>query len=95
MKSAMAVQCLPLNSGTKDEVYARVDRVIQRIRLSGLPFRVGPFETTVEGPAEELWILAADLHRILVEDGCPGATYLKMFSAEDLGSTEEKLAPYA
>lgn len=95
MKSALAIQCLPQGVEGKQNVYHAVDRAIAAIEASGLPFTVGPFETVVEGPLDRLFALAEAAHRAVLEAGAPGvATYMKLFSAPDLGSSEEKTGKY-
>jgi uncharacterized protein YqgV (UPF0045/DUF77 family) len=95
MKSALAIQCLPLSANGREQAYRLVDRAISAIEDSGLPFTVGPFETVVEGDAEALFDLAKKAHLALIENGSPNvATYMKVFSGPDLGSTEEKVGKY-
>lgn len=95
MKSALAIQCLPQGAGPKSEVYRLVDRAIEVLDASGLPYTVGGFETVVEGPLDQLFTVAQAMHRAVLEAGSPGtATYLKIFSSPDLGSTEEKTGKY-
>ena len=95
MKSALAIQCLPKHTGSKEEGYALVDAAIAVIANSGLPYTVCPFETVVEGPLDELLHILAQAHKAVLEAGAPGVTsYIKLFSAPDLGSTDEKLAKY-
>jgi uncharacterized protein YqgV (UPF0045/DUF77 family) len=95
VKSALAIQCLPLSAADKQEAYRLVDGAIHVIESSGLPFTVGPFETVVEGDAEALFELAKKAHMALIHDGSPRvATYMKVFSGPDLGSTEEKVGKY-
>jgi len=95
MKSALAIQCLPQGSSGKAETYRLVDAAIAVLDASGLPYTVGGFETVVEGPLDELWAVAQAMHRAVLDAGGPGtATYLKLFSAPDLGSTEEKTGKY-
>lgn len=94
MKSALAIQCLPLAKGTKDEVYSMVDRAIKVIDSYGLPYQVGAFETTVEGPLDTLLELAGKAHKAMIEGGGSAATYMKLFSGESLGSTREKTEKY-
>lgn len=95
MKSALAIQCVPLSAAGKDEVYRIVDAAIAEIERSGLPFTVGPFETVVEGPTEALFTVAQAAHIAMVNCGAKScATYMKVFSGEDLGSTEEKTSQY-
>ena len=94
MKSALAIQCLPLKAGSKEEAYAMVDRAIAVIDGYGLPYQVGSFETTVEGPLDTLLELAGKAHKAMIEGGGSAATYMKLFSGESLGSTEEKTGKY-
>ena len=95
MKSALAIQCLPQGLEGKESVYRAVDKAIEAIEASGLSYTVGAFETVVEGPLDQLFDLAKAAHLAVLEAGAPGvATYMKLFSAPDLGSTEEKTAKY-
>lgn len=94
MKSALAIQCLPLAAEDAEETYALVDGAIAIIDASGLPYTVGPFETVVEGPLDTLWDIARRAHAAITESGAPVATYMKMFSAPELGSTEEKIGKF-
>ncbi|MCA1950128.1 MAG: thiamine-binding protein [Treponema sp.] len=93
--SAMAIQCLPMGLGTKAETYAVVDSVIKLIEESGLSYEVGPFETVVEGPLPRLLELAGQMHRRMLESGInTAASYIKLWSGTDLGSSEEKVGKY-
>ncbi len=97
MKSAMAIQCLPLSAQSNQAAYQMVDAAIAAIEASGLPYTVGPFETVVEGPLDRLFTLAEAAHRAILEAGGGSggvATYLKMFSGEKLGSSSEKVDKY-
>ena len=96
MKSALAIQCLPLGAGRKrEEVYALVDRAIEVIEASGLPYTVGPMETVVEGPLEKLFEVAQKAHRAILSAGAEGvATYMKLFTGPEMGSSEEKVRKY-
>ncbi len=95
MKSALAIQCLPLTASSKEEAYRLVDRAIAVIDASGLPYTVGPFETVIEGPVEKLFEVAREAHLAMLEHGSAQvATYMKMFSGPDLGSSEEKVGKY-
>lgn len=95
MKSAMAIQCLPQGLVDKARIYAAVDKAIEAIEASGLAYTVGPFETVVEGPLDRLVALAREAHEaVLAADAAGVATYIKLFSAPDLGSSEEKTAKY-
>jgi len=97
MKSALAIQCLPLSSQGKEEAYQMVDAAITAIQSFKLPLAVGPFETVVEGPLETLFEVAQAAHTAVLKaagDGGSVATYMKLFSGEELGSSEEKTAKY-
>ncbi|HUX50648.1 MAG TPA: thiamine-binding protein [Spirochaetia bacterium] len=97
MTSAMAIQCLPLSAASRKEAYAMVDAAIRIIEGSGLDYTVGPFETVVEGPVERLFPLAEEMHKAMLDaGGAKGgvATYMKIFSGEDMGSSEEKTGKY-
>ncbi len=95
MKSALAIQCLPLAGGDKQQRYGLVDRAIEAIASSGLPYTVGPMETVVEGDMEQLFDVARKAHKAILEAGAPSvATYMKLFSSPTLGSSEEKVRKY-
>ncbi len=94
MKSALSIQCLPLK-GNKEEIYEFVDEAIAVIENSGLPYTVGPFETTIEGELEQVWEVAYQAHRAVLRAGAGKViSYIKLASGEDLGTTAEKLAKY-
>lgn len=91
----MAIQCLPRSQGAKEDVYRLVDAAIAAIDKSGLPYTVCPMETVVEGPLEELFKVAEAAHKAVIEAGSNKVfTYIKIASAPDLGSSEEKTAKY-
>jgi len=93
--SALAIQCLPMGIGEKEKIYAIVDRVIQDIAASGLSYQVGPFETVIEGPLDTLLNLAGRLHkRMLAEGVSSAASYMKLWSGKNIGTSEEKTAKY-
>ena len=95
LKSALAIQCLPKIAGGNAETYRVVDAAIAVIEASGLPYTVGPFETVVEGDLDRLWAVAREAHQAILDAGSEGCwTYMKLFSAPLLGSSEEKTAKY-
>ena len=94
-RSALAIQCLPLGIMERDKAWTAVDKAIAAIDASGLSYTVGPFETVIEGPLDSLFAVAAAAHRALLEAGVPtAATYMKLWSGEDLGTSEEKTGKY-
>ena len=95
MKSALAIQCLPMGGGNKEDTYRMVDKAIDVIDASGLPYTVSPMETVVEGPVEKLFRIAEEAHKAVIAAGAVSvATYMKIFSSPDLGSSEDKTKKY-
>ena len=54
MNANVAIQVLPQNCESKEEVVRIVDEVIKYIKSTGLTYYVGPSETSIEGEYEEL-----------------------------------------
>ena len=66
----MSVQIVPKTPNNVD-VIPYVDEAIKIIDQSGLHYRVGPLETTVQGEMSECLILIQKLNEIMVEWECP------------------------
>jgi len=95
MKSAVSIQVLPLNTDSKQELYDYVDQAISVIENSGLPYTVGPFETTIEGDLDEIWEIALKAHKAVLKAGKDKViSYIKLASGDELGTTEEKISKY-
>lgn len=95
INSALAIQVLPMGIADRDTVWALVDQAIQAIDRTGLSYTVGPFETVVEGPLDQLLELASTVHRTVLAAGAPSvATYMKLWSGEGIGTSTEKTAKY-
>jgi uncharacterized protein (TIGR00106 family) len=88
----VSVQVLPL----VPELFPVVDRAIRVIRDSGVKHVVGPMETTMEGPLDQLMDVAKAAHLSCFEAGAEKVvTIVKI--ADSVGGTtiDEKVAPYA
>lgn len=95
MKSALAIQCLPQASATTQEIHRVVDQAIAVIAASGLPYMVGPMETVIEGPLDELFEVARKAHLAIIAAGSPTvSSYIKVVTAPELSSSEEKVQKY-
>lgn len=95
MMSAMAIQCLPLSGGSREEIWALVDKAIEVIDRSGLSYTVYPMETVVEGPLERLIEVAKEAHLAVVQaSGGTVSTHIKLVSGKDIGTSEEKVRKY-
>ena len=66
----MSVQIVP-KPPNNDDVIPYVDEAIKMIDQSGLHYRVGPLETTVQGDMSECLILIQKLNERMVELECP------------------------
>lgn len=95
IRSALAIQCLPLGFTDRERAWAAVDRAIASIDATGLSYTVGPFETVIEGPLDRLLEAAGAAHKALLESGSPtAATYMKLWSGAEIGTSEEKTDKY-
>ena len=95
IRSALAIQCLPMGMTDRKKIWNAVDQAIAVIDASGLEYTVGPFETVIEGPLNRLLETAAAAHKALIAAGAPtAATYMKVWSGEELGTSEEKTGKY-
>jgi uncharacterized protein (TIGR00106 family) len=87
----VAVQVLPL----ADDPYPVVDRAIQAIAESGVRYEVGPMETTMEGPLDDLLVAAKAAHLACFEAGARKVvTIIKIGDAVEGTTIEDKVAKY-
>lgn len=66
----LSIQIIPRPPGN-DDVIPLVDRAIALIADSGVKFRVGPLETTMEGELGHLLEIVRKLSDEMIELGCP------------------------
>lgn len=96
MEASVAIQSLP--SAENDEELCRiVDEVIAYIAKSGYNYYVGPFETTIEGPYDELMDIVKECQHIAIKAGAPSvAAYIKVsYKPEgEVLSIEKKIGKY-
>lgn len=69
-KALVSIQILPRTPGGKD-VIPYVDKAIAIIAGSGVSYRVGPLETTMEGELDELLDIVKRMNEAMVVEGCP------------------------
>lgn len=93
---SVAFQVLPLIEGSKEQVYAAVDRAIAVVAASGVRFEVGPFETTMEGELRELLDIVYRAQEACKAAAGAGtvATYIKVFNSDAPGTIAEKVGKY-
>ena len=96
MEASVAIQVLP-EAPNDDELCRIVDEVIDYIAQQGYNYYVGPFETTIEGPYDELMDIVKECQRIAIRAGAPSvASYVKIsYRPEgEVLSIEKKIGKY-
>ncbi|MCD9023273.1 thiamine-binding protein [Cohnella silvisoli] len=69
-QALLSIQILPkVNAG--EEVIPYVDRAIEIIKASGVLYRVGPLETTMEGDLDQLLDIVKQMNTAMFEKGSP------------------------
>lgn len=87
----LAIQVLPL----VEDPFPVVDRAIEAIASSGVRYEVGPMETVMEGPLEELLAVAKAAHLACFEAGAEKVVTIIKIGDEISGtSIEEKVGKY-
>ena len=96
MEASVAIQTLPA-AADDEELIRIVDEVIAYIAASGYNYYVGPFETTIEGPYDELMDIVKECQHIAIRAGAPSvAAYIKVsYKPEgEVLSIERKIGKY-
>lgn len=92
-KIIMAFQVIP--KVEEDRIYAVVDRAIEVVALSGVPYEVGPMETTMEGEPDELWAIIKKAQEACVQAGASRVmTHVKIDYVPHGSTIEEKIGKY-
>jgi len=77
IECSVAIQVLP--QVATEQVIPIVDKVIDYIKSVGLPYVVGPFETTVEGDFDTLMDMVRECQMICIREGAPHVmSYVKI-----------------
>lgn len=78
VEASVAIQVLPKVMESAETVRI-VDEVIAYIKSTGLHTYVGPFETTVEGPYDQLMEIVKNCQLICIQEGAPAvSSYVKI-----------------
>lgn len=96
MEASVAIQVLP-EAPDDEELCRIVDEVIAYIAEQGYNYYVGPFETTIEGPYDELMDIVKNCQYIAIKAGAPSvAAYIKVsYKPEgEVLSIEKKIGKY-
>ncbi|MDR1362594.1 MAG: thiamine-binding protein [Spirochaetaceae bacterium] len=102
-EASIAIQALPrviedaAGNNPDKEMLRVIDAVIAYIKGRGLPYFVGPFETTIEGDPDDLWEIARECQKICIQEGAKSVSlYIKFVYSPTEGtlSIEEKTSKY-
>jgi len=87
----VSVQVLPL----VEDVYPIVDQAIAVIAASGVKYEVGPMETVMEGPLDELLEVAKRAHLACLEAGVGKVvTFIKIGDGQEGTTIDAKVSKY-
>lgn len=86
LNALVSIQVIPNSPGNEDSIHY-VDRAIEVIIESGLAYRVGPLETTMEGNLESCLVVVNQVNQALVQAGCPSIiSQIKLYCPAPAGS---------
>lgn len=92
----ISFEVLPGGLPDKAAIYAAVDAAIAVVAASGLPYRVGPMETTIEGEYDAIMAVIKQAQEAVLQAGATRVFTLIKVDYDPRGSTiAEKLAKYA
>lgn len=92
----ISFEVLPGGLPDKAATYAAVDAAIAVVASSGLPYRVGPMETTIEGEYDAIMSVIKQAQEAVLHAGATRVFTLIKVDYDPNGSTiSEKLAKYA
>ncbi|MDB4865983.1 MAG: thiamine-binding protein [Cohnella sp.] len=93
-QALLSVQIIPKTNGGED-VIPYVDRAIAIIKESGVNYRVGPLETTMEGEFDELLDVLKKMNEAMFEMGSPSVmSQVKLLVGGPHASIERLLEKY-
>lgn len=92
MENALvSIQILPSTPGGAN-VIPYVDRAIDIIKESGVPYRVAPLETTMEGELSELLAVVQRMNEAMTEMGCASViSQIKIYYNPENGASMGRL----
>lgn len=87
----VSIQILPKTPQGED-VIPYVDRAIAIIQASGVKYRVGPLETTMEGDLGRLLDIVKEMNEEMIRSGAPNViSQVKILYAPEDGASMERL----
>ena len=92
-KIIMALQVIPKVEEAR--IYEVVDEAIKVIATSGVPYEVGPMETTMEGEPDQLWAIIKEAQEACIRAGASRVmAYIKMDYVPKGSTIAEKITRY-
>jgi len=92
-KIIMAFQVIP--KVEEERIFPVVDEAIKIVAASGLPYEVGPMETTLEGEPDEIWEVIKKAMDACVQAGASRVmTNIKVDYVPQGSTIQEKIAKY-
>lgn len=89
----MALQVIPKVGESR--IYEVVDEAIKVIAASGVPYEVGPMETTMEGEPDQLWEIIKKAQEACIRAGATRVmSHIKMDYVPTGSSIHEKITKY-
>jgi len=93
-QALLSVQIIP-KTKNGEEVIPYVDRAIEIIKQSGVAYRVGPLETTMEGDFDELLAILKRMNEAMFAMGSPSVmSQVKLLVGGPHASMDRLLAKY-
>lgn len=90
----VSLQIIPKTPGGED-IIPYVDQAIAIIDKSGVSYRVGPLETTMEGELHQLLDIVAQVNEAMVQAGCPNVlSQVKIYYSPNGASMKELTKKY-
>ena len=89
----MAFQVIPFIEEAR--IYEAVDAAIAVVAQSGVPYEVGPLETTMEGEPDQLWLIIRQAQEACLQAGASRVlTNIKIDYVPTGSTIDEKIAKY-
>ncbi|CAH1218397.1 hypothetical protein PAECIP111893_04432 [Paenibacillus plantiphilus] len=87
----LSIQIIP-HTPDGSSVIPYVDRAIDIIKASGVPYRVAPLETTMEGELGQLLAIVQEMNEAMSDMGCPSIiSQIKVYHNPVNGASMDRL----
>lgn len=90
-EALVSIQIIPKTPNGEDSI-PLVDEAIAVIEEAGVPYQVGPLETTMEGDMAELFTTIEKMNQRMHELNCPSViSQIKVYSRKDQQASMKEL----